>query len=382
VASVASPVVASVALPVVASVPAPADEPSAPAAFAFPELNQAIAFAESNQAAAVPEPNLAAAFPESNLAAVLHETTLSDIPEGVPHPAYERMMAAGLDTELEFGDDELDAEPEPRRRLAGAALLRAMRQRRPIVVFGIVAAALLIGAVALRARTNGELYASDYSTDAQREAALMAANSGVTRGQPPVTRTSTAASPAVPNRGAVVRPAAPRTASNMQRVVDGDVTRSSDPTPSQPAPAAPPKLIGNLDAIAGAVKAPAASLGESTRTTLAEAPKGKFDLGVADGSNELVRAQLIGAAPVPKFPEILRDRKIVGDVVVRFTVDAQGRPDPASITVIRTPHELMTEAVRRVIPSLRFEPAHKGRIGAPAEADQVQMAFQFNGATN
>jgi len=243
---------------------------------------------------------------------------------------------------------------------------------------------LLGGVVAMRSRVDGDLQASQYSAD-QREPAAVTLLPDSTRtvlGGPSTAAAAESGHVAPAASAPEPHPPVPAT----RRVLNGDVTptiRTSGAAASAAPQVAPPKLIRNLDAVAGAVQAPGAPVGELTASPLApEVPRRKFDLGSADGSNELVRAQLIGAAPAPHFPEILRDRKIVGDVVVRFTVDAQGRPDLSSFTVVRTPHELMTESVRRVIPTLRFEPAHKGRIGAPAEPDQVQMSFQFNGARN
>jgi TonB family protein len=91
----------------------------------------------------------------------------------------------------------------------------------------------------------------------------------------------------------------------------------------------------------------------------------------------LIHARLIGAPPQPALPGNVADRHVAGEVVVRFAVDAQGHPDTSSVTVIRTPHDELTEAVRRVIPEMRFEPARRGAAGAPAERDEVEMSFQF-----
>jgi TonB family protein len=90
-----------------------------------------------------------------------------------------------------------------------------------------------------------------------------------------------------------------------------------------------------------------------------------------------VHARLVGPVPRPAYPDILSDRRLEGDVVVRFVVDEDGIPDTASVIVLRTPHDVLTDAVRRVIPTLRFEPARRATRGAPAERDEVQMTFPF-----
>jgi TonB family protein len=116
--------------------------------------------------------------------------------------------------------------------------------------------------------------------------------------------------------------------------------------------------------------------------TMSAAVQRRLDSATIDESTELVGARLIGAPPQPKFPEILLGRKIEGDVIVRFYVDEQGRPEPSSLVVLQTPHELLSEAVRRVIPGMRFQPARRARIGARAEPSEVQMSFQFNDPMN
>jgi hypothetical protein len=94
----------------------------------------------------------------------------------------------------------------------------------------------------------------------------------------------------------------------------------------------------------------------------------------------LTHARLIGPTPRLPLPEILADRRIDDEVVVRFAVDASGVPDTTSLAVVRTPHGVLTDVVRRAIPDLRFEPARRGIPGAPGEPDVVEMAFRFSRA--
>lgn len=94
----------------------------------------------------------------------------------------------------------------------------------------------------------------------------------------------------------------------------------------------------------------------------------------------LIRARLIGPVPRLTLPEILSGRSLDDEVVVRFAVDAGGVPDTASVTVLRTPHELLTGVVRRAVALLRFEPARRGVPGAPGEPDAVEMSFRFSRA--
>jgi len=91
----------------------------------------------------------------------------------------------------------------------------------------------------------------------------------------------------------------------------------------------------------------------------------------------LIPPVLIGSAPTPRFPDDLRARGVDGVVVVRFKVDDQGRVDPASMQVVRSPHELFTEAVRGTLARLRFQPARTTARDAKPQAAWVQLSTEF-----
>ena len=88
-------------------------------------------------------------------------------------------------------------------------------------------------------------------------------------------------------------------------------------------------------------------------------------------------AKLIGDMPHPVYPEFLRKNSVEGEVVVRFVIDATGHPDMATFDVVRTPHEAMTAAVRRVVQQMRFEPARTGGPDSPTRTELVQISFVF-----
>jgi protein TonB len=62
----------------------------------------------------------------------------------------------------------------------------------------------------------------------------------------------------------------------------------------------------------------------------------------------------------PQYPERLRAAGVTGRVVVRLVVDTLGRVEPASVAIRESAHDLFAQAVRAVIPSLRFVPAEAG----------------------
>jgi periplasmic protein TonB len=62
----------------------------------------------------------------------------------------------------------------------------------------------------------------------------------------------------------------------------------------------------------------------------------------------------------PRYPDQLRAAGVTGRVVVRLVVDTMGRVEPASVVIRESSHDLFAQAVRAVLPSLRFVPAEAG----------------------
>jgi TonB family protein len=88
------------------------------------------------------------------------------------------------------------------------------------------------------------------------------------------------------------------------------------------------------------------------------------------------RARLIGELPIPRVPDQVAD--VEGDVRVRFNVDTQGRPVMSTLAVESSPHPLLTNEVRKVILTLRFEPARSGGAESKPIGDVVGITFQFS----
>jgi TonB family protein len=94
-----------------------------------------------------------------------------------------------------------------------------------------------------------------------------------------------------------------------------------------------------------------------------------------DQSSAPQRARLIGELPTPAVPAQVVD--VEGEVRVRFNVDPLGRPMIETFSVVSSPNPLLTAAVRKVIPAMRFEPAKTGGAEPKAIGDVVQIGFQF-----
>jgi TonB family protein len=77
----------------------------------------------------------------------------------------------------------------------------------------------------------------------------------------------------------------------------------------------------------------------------------------------------------PRYPDELREAKIEGEVLVQFVLDTLGHADMSSLKVLKSTHELFTEAVKGNLPNMAFYPA---LVGGRRVKQLIQMPFQFN----
>ena len=84
-------------------------------------------------------------------------------------------------------------------------------------------------------------------------------------------------------------------------------------------------------------------------------------------------SQAPGSA-APRYPDILRQAGVEGEVLATFVVDTTGRADVSSFKVLRTTHEAFSTAVRQALPSMRFIPAE---VGGKKVKQLVQQPFSF-----
>ena len=78
--------------------------------------------------------------------------------------------------------------------------------------------------------------------------------------------------------------------------------------------------------------------------------------------------------PKPRFPEILQNAGVEGQVLVQFVIDTTGRADMRTLKILKSDHDLFTSSIRNVLPSMRFFP---GEIGGRKVKVVVQMPFEF-----
>jgi protein TonB len=85
-------------------------------------------------------------------------------------------------------------------------------------------------------------------------------------------------------------------------------------------------------------------------------------------------AQAASGNPSPRYPEILKSSGVEGKVIAQFVVLESGRADMDQFKILSTDNELFSNAVRAVVPQMRFLPAE---IGGHKVKQLVQLPFEF-----
>lgn len=76
----------------------------------------------------------------------------------------------------------------------------------------------------------------------------------------------------------------------------------------------------------------------------------------------------------PRYPEILKSSNVEGEVLAQFVVDTSGRVEMGTFKVLKSSHELFTQAVRQSLSNARYLPAE---VGGRRVKQLVQQPFQF-----
>src|SRR5438067_91152 len=79
--------------------------------------------------------------------------------------------------------------------------------------------------------------------------------------------------------------------------------------------------------------------------------------------------------PRPRYPDMLRSANVEGEVLAQFVVDTTGRAEMNTFKVLKSTHDLFTNAVKAALPNMKFYPAE---VGGHRVKQLVQMPFQFN----
>ncbi|MEP7001291.1 MAG: M56 family metallopeptidase [bacterium] len=76
-----------------------------------------------------------------------------------------------------------------------------------------------------------------------------------------------------------------------------------------------------------------------------------------------------------RYPDLLRHANVEGEVLATFVVDTSGAYLPGSLMVLKSSHELFTEAVKNALPNMRFTPAE---VQGKRVRQVMQQPFTFS----
>ena len=149
------------------------------------------------------------------------------------------------------------------------------------------------------------------------------------------------------------------------------------PQPSLPDPDATLLVAGVLASAPDLARA-AARAEEFTRLPRAALSPDPFGVLATDALRTLTRVDelpipLVGN-PTPRYPAALERSRVGGRVVVEFLIDSTGQVDQTSVRVVHGSNVLFVDAVRRVLPELRFLPA---QLKEHAVGVTVRQPFLF-----
>ncbi|HKR09449.1 MAG TPA: TonB family protein [Gemmatimonadaceae bacterium] len=99
------------------------------------------------------------------------------------------------------------------------------------------------------------------------------------------------------------------------------------------------------------------------------------DSGTTFRSDQVERqVGVLPGAPLPRYPEALRNAGVEGQVIAEFVVNELGRVEADSVRFIRSDNVLFEAPVRNVLQRMRFAPA---QIGGRNVRQLVRMPFVF-----
>jgi tetratricopeptide (TPR) repeat protein len=287
------------------------------------------------------------------------------------------MEPMGLQTEaapyrsaLESMRDELETDTSPynpdptesfstRARAKFAPVISRLGKREMVAATVVVAIASLGIAAATGARSFGEV---DQTTAAA--AALPTQSVPVATSPEATTTTANLAGISVAaSTLAVSKPAQhPRVAE--ERIVPKKVVAEQKPETKKLAiPSISSGMLSRLDSVASRAATSGAPISFQPAPTSFSNQRASFEATAADQSAGPQRARLIGDLPSPRVPP--------------EAVDIEGRPVMTTMSVVNSPNALLTTAVKKVIPSIRFEPARTGGSDSRVVGDVVEIGFRF-----
>ncbi len=295
-----------------------------------------------------------------------------DIASGArdPEPVPYRDALESLREELDKQYDSVSLSERGRETLASVLTLLAKKQVIATLVI-VVLSLLVVGVVVTDSHASGESQIATVTPTA----------TNTLRNPTPVVPASVVsttgdASSAPTTGGTSVPksiPAHTRTVEERPTVAKKSTEKKTESNIAIPTFSA--AVMSRLDSVASNTSA-SARTGDIQLSTPAIVSTRRSTFDDTEAPSAPLRARLIGELPTPRVPDQVAD--VQGEVRVRFNVDTDGRPMMSTFSVVNSPNPLLTNAVRKVIPGMRFEPARTGGSDSRPIVDVVQIGFQFS----
>lgn len=90
-----------------------------------------------------------------------------------------------------------------------------------------------------------------------------------------------------------------------------------------------------------------------------------IDVSLAEEKPQLQNASEVQRLLQRLYPPLLRDAGITGQVQMKFVVNASGRVEATSVSVVNASHDQFGEASTKVVEKMRFKPAKVGGRAVP-----------------
>jgi protein TonB len=77
----------------------------------------------------------------------------------------------------------------------------------------------------------------------------------------------------------------------------------------------------------------------------------------------------------PRYPDMLRQAGVEGEVLAQFVVDTTGKAEPNSLKILKSSHDMFVQSVKNALPQMKFIPAE---VGGRKVKQLVQQPFSFS----
>ena len=305
--------------------------------------------------------------------------TSSSVAVADPQAAPSPQAVPYLNVLMDIKDELDETEPAPAAVGAWAAAVATVKvgfRERRVAAIGAVAAVLALPAIGFGvASARRDNRSPEWAQSNSYALVPQSQDTTLARASAPEALRQMAAAGDVQKDTAMNAPSSPAPRRSESRPTPRPAVEAEPETPlllQRP-------VVGRLDSIARSITVPSQNLGATFEVQL----QSSLANVQRTAATELVptvparRAQLIGNPPVPRYPPQLAKSNVGGEVRVRFDVDTLGRPVLGTFAVVSSPHAAFSESVKRLVGTLRFEPARTAGPVAQAVSENVEMSFQF-----